>query len=1067
MGHADPPKDAQDQRIKQQNTQQATEEVVHRIGTMLRVMEYYQPDQVQQRKSLERIAGVLIGLSREQMEDVLRRLDKAAAEPNPDVSAKEMAAAHARHVEIMQILRALMAEYENVSTLDQIADKLDKLARNELELSLQSNKLIQDIDSPLASRGGAFGGFGGKKGGQGALSPAQLRNQNMKQLAAEQINLQKDLDGLLKKVADLQPKLPVEQKAVLDKLNSAVQDTEVNDTLNKTNKKLDEIEYSFAGDQQERLRDSNTLQRKAADDLKDLAGIVRQGTDPLAALRKAQEQLDESIKDQQQLQDRARQQAAKDAKDPPGNDPYLDFPQFGKGGKKGGKGNDFRNIPVDDDRGAKDMSDQQARIGLDTRDTSNLLKPFAKELADIVESAREPMKKAEDVLRDRTPQRAIEPQEKALDMLKDARAKVADMIAKAEKDRTDPLIALQKAAETLEQLLKEQIATRDQTKDVGDANQMDQLPKIAPQQKDLANRTDTLNNKPLPTKPETQMALDKAAKSMDKAANNLQNQKAPEALGKQNDAIQALQDAQKKLQEQIAETEKRREDIAKLEDAAQKLDKLTKDEGKIADQAKSKGDQAKASTKDLGKKQGELTPQAKNLAKDLDKIAQKAADKVQQGSQNMDAAKKELDKNQAKPGADQADKAVARLKEAQSELNKKLDDLKAKELADQAALKNADPTAAMQQLQKAMEQTLQAMNEARKAMDDAMQKSLAEQQKKLADQAKEFNYDKAAEPASDAAKALNKGDLGKALDAQQQALDKFQQADRQGGQKQQPATAKPPGEAKQGEPRSGQKQQGKSDKAMGQAKPGDKGQQGEAKAGGRPEPGEAKPGQPGAGQMAKEQKEIMDATKQLARSQMQQSQMAQQSNSGAMQALGQAMAGSPKGAQGQMKAAAGNLGQAGKQLGQGSPGQAAQSQQMALNQMQQAMKQMLGAKDVAKAQQGQGKQGQKGQKGDKGQPGDKQGDGQAKGEPKGQGQKQGQKQGIAQEQNNKKGDGNRTADGKVSNGQAHILDVTGTDTFLQLPPRQREMIRQALASGMPPEYAAQIQQYYLNISRGK
>jgi hypothetical protein len=33
-----------------------------------------------------------------------------------------------------------------------------------------------------------------------------------------------------------------------------------------------------------------------------------------------------------------------------------------------------------------------------------------------------------------------------------------------------------------------------------------------------------------------------------------------------------------------------------------------------------------------------------------------------------------------------------------------------------------------------------------------------------------------------------------------------------------------------------------------------------------------------------------------------------------------------------------------------------------------------------------------------------------------------------------------------------------------LPPRQRELIRQALASELPPEYAAQIQQYYLNIS---
>jgi hypothetical protein len=48
-----------------------------------------------------------------------------------------------------------------------------------------------------------------------------------------------------------------------------------------------------------------------------------------------------------------------------------------------------------------------------------------------------------------------------------------------------------------------------------------------------------------------------------------------------------------------------------------------------------------------------------------------------------------------------------------------------------------------------------------------------------------------------------------------------------------------------------------------------------------------------------------------------------------------------------------------------------------------------------------------------------------------------------------------------------LQDFTGTDTFLQLPPRQRELIRQAIAGELPPEFAAQIQQYYLNISRGK
>jgi hypothetical protein len=68
-----------------------------------------------------------------------------------------------------------------------------------------------------------------------------------------------------------------------------------------------------------------------------------------------------------------------------------------------------------------------------------------------------------------------------------------------------------------------------------------------------------------------------------------------------------------------------------------------------------------------------------------------------------------------------------------------------------------------------------------------------------------------------------------------------------------------------------------------------------------------------------------------------------------------------------------------------------------------------------------------------------QGKGKGKGDPKGN----------AQEKNENQGKGDRTADGKVNNGQSQLNDITGSDTFLQLPPRQRELIRQALAGDLP------------------
>ena len=254
LGLADTAKDGKGQQLQQQkSTQAATEDVVQRIGTMLRVMEYYQPDKGQQRKTLERVATTLVNLSREQMEDVLKRLDKAAAEADPEKSASELKEAHDRHIEIMQTLRALLAQYATVNTLDQIAEKLDKMAKSELELSLQSAKLAKDLEERpnMYQQGGFGGGFGkGGKSFQGILT-----NQDLKQLEAEQGNLRDDLGKLLKKANDLKPKLPAEQMELIDKLKIAAEVTGIDSTLKKANQKLDNIDNAFSTDQPDRLRE--------------------------------------------------------------------------------------------------------------------------------------------------------------------------------------------------------------------------------------------------------------------------------------------------------------------------------------------------------------------------------------------------------------------------------------------------------------------------------------------------------------------------------------------------------------------------------------------------------------------------------------------------------------------------------------------------------------------------------------------------------------------------------------------------------------------------------------------
>jgi hypothetical protein len=55
----------------------------------------------------------------------------------------------------------------------------------------------------------------------------------------------------------------------------------------------------------------------------------------------------------------------------------------------------------------------------------------------------------------------------------------------------------------------------------------------------------------------------------------------------------------------------------------------------------------------------------------------------------------------------------------------------------------------------------------------------------------------------------------------------------------------------------------------------------------------------------------------------------------------------------------------------------------------------------------------------------------------------------------------------VANAPHQANGTEGDGGFLNLPPRQRELIRQALSDKMPPEYANLIQQFFVNIAKGK
>src|SRR5579862_2776494 len=75
---ADSDEDIALQEERQKQIQAETDSLVRRLGTMMRVLDYYQVDKASERKMMEEMTGVLSGLSQNQMTEVIARLESAA-----------------------------------------------------------------------------------------------------------------------------------------------------------------------------------------------------------------------------------------------------------------------------------------------------------------------------------------------------------------------------------------------------------------------------------------------------------------------------------------------------------------------------------------------------------------------------------------------------------------------------------------------------------------------------------------------------------------------------------------------------------------------------------------------------------------------------------------------------------------------------------------------------------------------------------------------------------------------------------------------------------------------------
>ena len=926
------------QREEQRKIQARVDEAALRASSTLDAMRYQRLPMNAEQKMLREVADGLKGLSQEQINEVLAHLEKAVMAPDPKTATEEQKAAYQKHLQIVQQLKVMLGQLDVIKNLDEAAERLERAAEKQIKLITEAH-----TNSTLPLRRGVV-------------------VDDRDELAIEQGDMRAEVASVFKQVAALinSKLLNPEQMARVEKAEALTRGAKLVSDMAATVDALKKASFIDAGERQ----------RRHAKELKDLAAALRTPpADRLSALINAKKEVEKAI-DAQTKVNKDTAEKPDQIKTQPGVDPKT--------------------------ARANELANQQTKAEFATRDARKAAEQVAPEVADKLKPAETQQWKAEDKLRiEKDIPGAQAPQEKALEALKGAKDELDRQIAAAQLAKTDPLAATKQAIEQIDKIIQDQKDTNTKTDKA--AMNPDRTQDAANAQKDVAKKTDDLRNTPLPSNNDAKQALDRALDAQKNAAEKLDNKQPNEAKPKQQDALAALEKAKDELEKQAKAIEERRAEIAKLEELKNKLDELTKNEKEVAKAAdKAANDPKKPETGDIAKKQGDLTDPTKQVGQDLEKLVPEAAQKVGEANMKQEGAKNDLAMNMPMMGGEKAKDAADKLGDAAKDVQKKLDEKKGQEAADQAALQpnKVDPQQAAQQLAKAIEQANMAAQQAMMAqmalnpmmMDNKGMPDLAQIQKDIAKKAADQMIPEAAKAADMAAKALEMGDLPKAIMNQQKALDELNKAGMQpmgmmmqgmmGDMKgmMQPGMMQPgmmgdmkgmqpgmmgmqPGDMKGMQPGMMGMQPGD----MKGMQPGMKGMQPGDMKGMQPgmmgmQPGDMKgmqpgmmgmqPGMMGMGMMgmgmmgmggmmgmpnnlAQQQQQVLDATKAL--------QQSQQANAQAQAALQQAQANAPMAVQPQLQQAQNQLQQAQNQLQQGQPGQAGMNQQQAAQNLQQAL----------------------------------------------------------------------------------------------------------------------------------
>lgn len=721
------------QELRQEQLRVTTQRVADQLETIIAEFDRnaISGEDVQMLKAIRRVLGKL---SEKEMQLVVQFLQKSRENTDAAAANQQATEAYGLQQVILGQLKQLVLEYQRQQELYELSLRFKELARRQSENMWLSVALENSAGSKTAY----------KSLDESQRISLQLQQSQQAPLREETILTVAKLDKLVKQLGD---------GSTGERARAAGKQAREGGLTNALDAAFEDLK-----NENFRIKSAMGNERKARDQMREVARMLILAQDPEQALRQALHELDQAIDQQKKVrEDTAKIESRRDA-----------------------------------DNRALDEAQVVDNTDLIRRDVDNLAPVAAEQLT----KAMQPMQDARTALASNDDQKkrreqALPQQDEALLGLNEARQSLADQLAKAEQEKMTPentMADLKQLRDEVRELIKQEEQLKEQTA----ATDKKELPAKAPDQGALKDKAQDIQARAAQQSPSAADSLGEAASQMNRAQTSLA--KAQNNAPAQQAAIDALQKAEQQLGQDIAKLEQAEKDLAALEDLLKTLELI------IEKQQQVQLDTARESTKDKQDKAPQLATQQNELGQKTGALQQEAtapapdaAKHLEQAQQNMSEAKSELGKPSAQTAQKEQTEALADLYAAKHAIEKKADALR--------DLLGQPPEGNEQALEDAMKAIEQAQKEVKEAQADLQQappglmEALQQQQKEIADSLGEMRQDggapenapqlaQAQQAANQSAQQLGQRDLKKAVDSMKQAQSAMKQASKSGQPKQ-------------------------------------------------------------------------------------------------------------------------------------------------------------------------------------------------------------------------------------------------------------------------------------------